>query len=755
MEYDITDGAGVAPEDGATVAPTAVSRELGLAARIVEQTGANLFLTGKAGTGKTTFLKRLRATSRKRMVVLAPTGVAAINADGATIHSFFHFPLTCYIPGRGFVGEEQYFKPSRSTRRILAGMELLVIDEVSMVRPDLMDAMDMALRRFRDPSRPFGGVQLLLIGDLRQLSPVLRDADRELLRPYYPSPYFFDSHALREAGMLTIELQTVFRQTDRAFIDMLNAVRDGEVDADLLRRLNGRYRPGFDPSDEEGYIRLTTHNARAAAVNEGKLAAIAGPPEVFKARVEGKFPSSAYPAEEEVALKVGARVMFIRNDGPERRFFNGMIGTVTSLSDGMVIVRPLGKDEEICVEPAEWVNTRYDVDDDTGKITQKEEGRFVQLPLRLAWAITIHKSQGLTFERAMIDAASSFAPGQAYVALSRCRSLDGLVLDTPLSERSVITDPGVTGFIREAVAGSPDEAVASRLEDEFYIRNLVEVFDFGRIRREFDALSRAVQEFVAPVHPELFDIYSRASKEMADDLEAVGERFGRIYASYPGGAPALRGSEELRLKVRGGCAYFIEKLSPLLRLVQRVPSDIGNKNYRRRVEAARDAAWELMLAKYKVLTALADTEFSVEAYLDIKARIALQGDDAGAAELRGRSEKTASEGRKRGAARKEKKAKGYSTFESLRMFDDGTSPEDIAALRGLALSTVVGHLAECVALGRLDEARLIDGDTSREIERMLAAATDAAGRDAAMREAERRFGRVKILAFRRLQGRGR
>lgn len=755
MEYDYTDGADMAPQACEHIAAMTVGGEMDLAFRIVEQTGANLFLTGKAGTGKTTFLRRLRSTSRKRMVVLAPTGVAAINADGATIHSFFHFPLTCYIPGQGFVGEEKYFKPSRSTRRILAGMELLVIDEISMVRPDLMDAMDMALRRFRDPSRPFGGVQLLLIGDLRQLSPVVRDADRELLRPYYKSPYFFDSHALREAGMLTIELQTVFRQTDRDFVDMLNAVRDGNIDDTLLRKLNGRYRPGFDPADEEGYIRLTTHNARAAAVNEGKLASLAGQPTVFRARIEGKFPPSAYPADEEVTLKVGARVMFIRNDGPERRFFNGMIGTVTSLSDGRVDVRPLGKDEEICVEPAEWVNTRYDVDEATQKITQKEEGRFVQMPLRLAWAITIHKSQGLTFDRAIIDAASSFAPGQAYVALSRCRSLDGLVLDTPLSDRSVITDPGVTGFIREAVAGTPDEAMASRLADEFYIRNLVEVFDFGRIRREFDALSRAVQEFVAPVHPELFDVYGRASKDMADDLDAVGERFGRIYASYPGGAQALKGSEELRLKVRGGCAYFIEKLSPLLKLVQRVPSDIGNKNYRRRVEAARDAAWELMLAKYKVLRSLSDADFSVEAYLDIKARIALQGDDSGIVEMRAKPDKPASGSRKGESGRKEKRPRGYSTFESLRMFDDGTSPEDIAALRGLALSTVVGHLAECVALGRLDESRLIDGDTCGEIGRMLDAAADADGRTAALHEAERCFGRLKVLVYRKIYGRGR
>lgn len=750
MEYDyLADEDGMGMMAGEPEAAAIVNRELELARRIVEHTGANLFLTGKAGTGKTTFLRRLRESSRKRMVVLAPTGVAAINADGQTIHSFFHFPLTCYIPGRGFVGEEGYFKPSRATRRILAGLELLVIDEISMVRPDLMDAIDMALRRYRDPTRPFGGVQLLLIGDLRQLSPVVRDADRDLLRPYYSSPYFFDSHALREAGMLTIELQTVFRQTDRGFVGLLNAVRDGAVDDEVLRRLNARYRAAFNPSDAEGYIRLTTHNARAAAINRSKLDAIRLPSRIYRAQVEGKFPESSYPADAEIELKVGARVMFIRNDGPERRFFNGMIATVTSLSGGAVTVSPLGSGEEICVEPAEWVNSRYDVDESTQKITQKEEGRFVQLPLRLAWAITIHKSQGLTFDRAIIDAASSFAPGQAYVALSRCRSLEGMVLDTPLSSRSVITDPGVTGFINEATASSPDEAAASRLADEFYIRNLVDVFDFSRIRREFDALSRAVQEFVAPLRPHLFEEYTGAARSMADDIEAVGERFGRIYASYPGGAPALKGSAELRQKIRSGCSYFTERLAPMLRLVQTTPTDIGNKAYRRRVESARDTAWELMLTKYKTLTELSHGDFSVEGYLDIKARVALRGDDSDRKAFgpHGAVKDSKSAQRKEP---KEKKPRGYSTFESLRMFEDGSSPEDIAALRGLALSTVVGHLCECVRLGRLAEERILPQEHRDAIKRLLEAIT---GKYAdALQETERRYGRVSVMAYRRLYG---
>ena len=319
-----------------------INRELNLARCIVEQTCANLFLTGKAGTGKTTFLRNLQQTSRKRMVVLAPTGVAAINAKGMTIHSFFQLPLAPFVPGRGFVGDEKReYRFSKQKRRLIGSLDLLVIDEVSMVRPDMLDAVDSVLRRYRNPSRPFGGVQLLLIGDLRQLAPVVTHRDEEFVRPYYKSPYFFESTALKSAGFLTVELLTIYRQSDTRFISLLNAVRDGRADYSTLQALNSRC-TGTDAGPEwENAIRLTTHNAIADRINQSRMSALQTSPVTYRAEIKGKFPESAYPADEFLTLKPGARVMFTRNDNStERAFFNGLLGTVIALGGNSVTVRP-------------------------------------------------------------------------------------------------------------------------------------------------------------------------------------------------------------------------------------------------------------------------------------------------------------------------------------------------------------------------------------------------------------------------------
>ena len=426
-----------------------INRELDLARRIVEETGANLFLTGKAGTGKTTFLKRLRDASRKRMVVLAPTGVAAINAGGMTLHSFFQLPFSPFVPGRGFLGEEKrFYRMSKEKRRLISSLDLIVIDEISMVRPDTLDGVDRLLRRMRGIDRPFGGIQLLLIGDLRQLAPVVRPDEWEMLRGFYSSPYFFESHSLREAGFLTVELKTIYRQQDPEFISLLNAVRDGNAGREVLCSLNRMCRPA-DQEEEIRTIRLTTHNRIADDTNARHLAILPGDAKVFEARIKGKFPESSYPADKYLTLKIGARVMFIKNDtGADRRYYNGLIGTVTGMTEDTVYVVP-DDDEYDAIEAtfSEWENTSYRVDEETKEIRQYTDGVFAQIPLRLAWAITIHKSQGLTFDKAVIDAGQSFAPGQLYVALSRCRSLAGMRLETPLSPNAVIIDRDINSFI--------------------------------------------------------------------------------------------------------------------------------------------------------------------------------------------------------------------------------------------------------------------------------------------------------------------
>ena len=423
--------------------------ELQLAWQFIENTGTHLFLTGKAGTGKTTFLKRLREHTPKRMVVLAPTGIAAINAGGVTIHSFFQLSFAPFVPETTFNSAQMHYRFSKEKRNIIRSMDLLVIDEISMVRADLLDAVDAALRRYRDREKPFGGVQLLMIGDLQQLAPVVKDSEWELLKNHYETPYFFASRALRETVYMTIELKKVYRQSDTFFLSLLNKIRENKADDEVLNELNRRYQPGFHPRKEEGYIRLTTHNYQAQQVNDRELASLPGRAYSFRAEVEGNFPEYSYPADEVLTIKEGAQIMFLKNDvSSEKRYYNGMIGEVVSVdAKGMTVC---GKDSTYVFQllPEEWGNYKYVLNEDTKEITEEIEGVFRQYPIRLAWAITIHKSQGLTFERAIIDARNSFAHGQTYVALSRCKTLEGMVLETPLRREAIISDRIVDDFTK-------------------------------------------------------------------------------------------------------------------------------------------------------------------------------------------------------------------------------------------------------------------------------------------------------------------
>ncbi len=407
---------------------------------IIEKTSANLFLTGKAGTGKTTFLKELKRRSPKRMVVLAPTGIAAINAGGVTIHSFFQLPLSPYLPGTTFAGgEKKRFQFSKVKRNIIRTMDLLVIDEISMVRSDLLDAIDSVMRRYRKHDLPFGGVQLLMIGDLQQLAPVVTEHEESMLRQYYDTPFFFSSKALQQASYLTIELQTVYRQQDERFVALLNQIRENKASDETLAALNQRYIPDFQPPKGGDYIRLTTHNIPAQHINEQELGNLPSQVYSFTAEVEGNFPETSYPADFKLLLKKGAQIMFIKNDA-DHRFYNGMIGEVTAIDNQEI--RVMGKDngEEFILEKAEWSNSKYTLNEQTQEIEETVEGTFRHYPVRLAWAITIHKSQGLTFEHAIIDASRSFTHGQTYVALSRCKSLEGMVLSSPLSRSAIISD---------------------------------------------------------------------------------------------------------------------------------------------------------------------------------------------------------------------------------------------------------------------------------------------------------------------------
>ena len=451
--------------------------ELDVARFIVEKTDMSLFLTGKAGTGKTTFLREVVRYTKKKCIVLAPTGIAAVNAGAMTIHSFFQFGLGPFV--QGVIEPKSDFRINKSKLELIRHLQLLIIDEVSMVRADLMDHIDVELRRIRRNSKPFGGVQLLMIGDLQQLPPIAHGGEDELLRQYYKTLYFFSSSALKSMKYSCIELKNVYRQTDRHFIDILNHARDCTLTSQDISDLNARYIPGFSPKPEDGYIRLMTHNRQVDYVNETELEKLDSKPYTFVAAVTGTFPEESYPTADSLTLKKGAQVMFIKND-PERRFINGTLGEVKSIDKNSIAVRLAESGMVIDVEPMEWQNIRYQFDEESKEISSKQIGRFKQYPLKAAWAITVHKSQGLTFDKAIIDVHAAFSPGQAYVALSRCRTLDGLVLSSPVSASVFMRDNAVDAYMN-------------------YISRPVEELAFSSCYEYFEYEKKLEPEEVAPV----------------------------------------------------------------------------------------------------------------------------------------------------------------------------------------------------------------------------------------------------------------
>ncbi len=533
--------------------PSINNPELQLARDFVQHTGSHLFLTGKAGTGKTTFLHHLKNHTAKRTIVTAPTGVAAINAGGVTLHSFFQLPFGPFIPGSQSheKNRQRLFRFSKEKRRIIKSLDLLVIDEISMVRADLLDSVDAVLRRHRRDERPFGGVQLLMIGDLHQLSPVAKNDERQLLMQHYDSIYFFSSHALAKTQWLTIELKHIYRQSDPKFIKLLNQVRDNRLDETAIQELNRRYIENYIPDENQGYITLTTHNNNADAINSARLNALPGEKYYFEADVSGDFPENTYPAPGTLVLKKNAQVMFLRNDiSAEKRYFNGKIGTIKELSNQKIVIACPGDSETIVVDPVEWENISYKVDKDTLEIKEDIIGRFKQFPLKLAWAITIHKSQGLTFEKAVIDTQAAFAHGQVYVALSRCRTLEGMVLSSPVISQGIETDDAVLRFIETADQNRPDE---ERLREEkiaYQQKLLLDCFDFGLLHGRLGYLIRILKENAGLVQVSGLADVERLRTMSAEQIFTVGEKFKQqLRAAFESG------------RLPESDAYLLERIS--------------------------------------------------------------------------------------------------------------------------------------------------------------------------------------------------
>lgn len=602
-----------------------VNHEMNLAWDFVEKTGVNIFLTGKAGTGKTTFLKRLREKSPKRMIVVAPTGVAAINAEGVTIHSFFQLPLSPYLPDSRNSADKYRF--GKEKKNIIKSLDLLVIDEISMVRADLLDAIDSVLRRYKDRSKPFGGVQLLMIGDLQQLSPVVKDGEWDLLSKYYNSPYFFDSHALKNSEYITIELKTVYRQTDTAFINVLNSIRENRIDSNILNLLNSRFTPDYENSADKGYIKLTTHNFQAQEYNNSKLGTLPSKEFTYEAEVSGNFPQTSFPADAELKLKKGAQVMFIKNDFSDKHsFFNGKIGKVVNLDENSIEVQCAGEETIIKVSKMEWENMKYTIDDETKEIKEEVEGVFTQFPLKPAWAITIHKSQGLTFDNVIIDTDRAFAHGQVYVALSRCRSLEGIILTHPISPDSIISDNTIESFTRSCDGSA--ECAEKKFDSyrfEYFMSNLDELFNFSFISMELNSLCRIFEEFLYNSFPKALSMLRDMTVDMKQNIIDICIKFKQQYTQILLTSENYSDDKFLNERIIKGAHYFFEKTKEITENVSKLTGiNPDNKITAKRLKENLDSLTFMLNMKLSLLEHTASNGFSVASYLDCKAKTALE-----------------------------------------------------------------------------------------------------------------------------------
>ena len=592
--------------------------QLDLAFNFVQYTDKNIFLTGKAGTGKTTFLHELKKKSYKRMVVVAPTGVAAINAGGVTIHSFFQLPFGPYIPGNPANTPHKRFNKDKIN--LIKSLDLLVIDEISMVRADTLDQIDEVLRRFKNHTKAFGGVQLLMIGDLHQLSPVIKDDDWKILKDHYSNLFFFSSKALTKTEPISIELKHIYRQADPLFIDLLNRVRKNQINEDVLKVLNQRYIPDFKPRDNEGYITLTTHNKAAQELNENKLKELNHRSFIFNAKIEDDFPEYSYPTVPELELKKGAQVMFVKNDpSRERLFYNGKIGIITSISEDQILVKCPDDDIEIPVSPLEWTNIKYELDAESKEVKEKIIGTFIQYPLKLAWAITIHKSQGLTFEKAIIDANLAFAHGQVYVALSRCKSFEGIVLSSPIAFNSVKIDETVSDYSKNVRNNEPDEKQLVESRKVFQQNLLFELFDFNNLKSGSYQLKKLGEDHHNILDPSFLKDIEVIRNISEKDIYEVAVNFKNHLNTYLRQNKLPEENEELQERIKKACPYFSEKIdSAFTQPLKNLNTDTDNKAVKTNILTVIENIHQELSIKQSLMKACSNG-FSTGEYLRTKA----------------------------------------------------------------------------------------------------------------------------------------
>jgi hypothetical protein len=593
-----------------------------LASALVNNSNRNIFLTGKAGTGKTTFLRHIKQSCVKQTAVVAPTGVAAINAGGTTIHSFFQLPFSPFIPEtKGFVQPNSINNRSAYLSRlrvnsdkikIFQQLELLIIDEISMVRCDMLDAIDAVLKHYRRRHHePFGGVQILMIGDLFQLPPVSGNNEWDLLSEYYDSPYFFSSHVFRNSPALYIEFQKIYRQQDDQFIQLLNNVRNNSLDQSDFSLLNSLVRSNIKANS--GSIVLTTHNFKADEINKKALEALKGKTYTFRAKIENEFSEKAYPADEKLELKIGAQVMFIKNDTEKvKRYFNGKIGVVKKIEDDEIYVQCENDDEEIKVPLETWDNLRYSLNNTSQQLEEEKLGSFTQYPLRLAWAITVHKSQGLTFKNAVIDAGAAFAPGQVYVALSRCTSLEGLQLTTPVNTTGLRTDNRIIEFSNQQASSDFLQEELKRSKKEYELNLLVELFSLKAAINICDDLVSFLKENEKSFNTETLPWVNELFNQL-HALQKTSDNFSKHLDILFSKTEYSENNIELHERISSATSYFSQQINECTQKLLNSPavtdSRIAAKTYN---EGLRDIHLALSLKKH--MLNFTDGRFSIEQY---------------------------------------------------------------------------------------------------------------------------------------------
>ncbi len=654
------------------------NEELYLLEEFIKYTDRNIFLTGKAGTGKTTALKKLISTIGKNFVVLAPTGVAAMNAGGMTIHSFFQLPFSAFAPTKEYVDINiainertivNYFRHKFDKIKLIRELDTIIIDEISMVRADLLDAIDFTLRSVRRNSLPFGGVQLLMIGDLFQLSPVVKEQEWDILKNYYQSQYFFDAQVWKNASFHPIVLKKIYRQTDEKFVGILNSIRMGTISDSMLKELNSKVNDGFKPGLGEDYITLSTHNAKVDKINQDKLAELLVEEKRFQAKVSGVFSEHLFPNEKELVLKIGAQVMFIKNDS-DGFYYNGLIGTIKKMTDETITVESKGNAIEVA--KIKWKNMAYSLDEVAQKINEEELGSYQQFPLKLAWAVTVHKSQGLTFDKLIVDLADSFAAGQIYVALSRCTSLEGIVFNSPINRNTIFADAKVAHFQStiEALDTNVLHEDLKLARQQYELNYLAKVFDFQKLNLALDLFSDYVSSDVGPSFKTKGEAIHSKLKEEFDEIEKVSKTF----LIQLQGLINNVNKEQLKIRADKAAVYFNDKLYakcilPLNGHMQETSVKKSAVKFLKELESVYNSIW----AKIGLLSSIkVDGE---DIYSGSKYKMAM------------------------GQKVPIKQVKGSTYTITYTLFKEGKSVEEIAKIREMADGTIHSHLSKAVKEG--------------------------------------------------------